>query len=200
MSRRSTRAITAAEQLPGTAPSPAASEDPMPDRQSGLCTVIAPSSGTSTAPVTTTTGAAPPSRSSATPRSTSRVPATSTSAFGPPSRVPSPAASRTPAICGSTTPNATSCGPTYHGFLPREWGQNGRDHGAESWEVRWKGSRDPVGAWTYGSAVVDAAGGVGEGLAGAAPAELDELSRDRHRRLLGGPGAQVQADRGPQPR
>ena len=71
----------------------------MPDRQSGLCTVITPSSGTSTAPVTTTTGAVPPSRSSATPRSTSRVPATSTSAFGPPSRLPSPAASSTPAIC-----------------------------------------------------------------------------------------------------
>ena len=80
----------------------------MPDRQSGLCTVITPSSGTSTAPVTTTTGAVPPSRSSATPRSTSRLPATSTSAFGPPSRLPSPAASSTPAIWFLTPPNATS--------------------------------------------------------------------------------------------
>ena len=100
----STRATTAAAQLSGSAPSPAAREEPMPDRQSGLCTVITPSSGTSTAPVTTTTGAVPPSRSSATPRSTSRVPATSTSAFGPPSRVPSPAASRTPATCRATSP------------------------------------------------------------------------------------------------
>ena len=43
--------------------------------------------------------------------------------------------------------------------------------------------------------VVDAACGLGEGLAGAAPAELDELGRDGDRGLLRGPGAEVQADR-----
>src|SRR6185437_16812426 len=48
--------------------------------------------------------------------------------------------------------------------------------------------------------VVDAAGGVGEGLAGAAPAELDELGRDGHRGLLGGSCPQVKPDRGAQPR
>src|SRR5262249_30216856 len=108
MSGWSTRATTAAAHASGSAPSPAASEEPMPDRQSGLWTVITPSSGTSTAPVTTTTGAVPPSRSSATPRSTSRLPPTSTSAFGPPSRLPSPAASSTPAILCLTPPYATS--------------------------------------------------------------------------------------------
>jgi hypothetical protein len=47
--------------------------------------------------------------------------------------------------------------------------------------------------------VVDAAGGLGERPAGTAPAELDELGRDRHRGLLWGAGAEAEADRRPQP-
>ena len=39
----------------------------MPVSQSGLCTVTTPGISTGTAPVTTITGSAPPSRSSATP-------------------------------------------------------------------------------------------------------------------------------------
>ena len=46
---------------------------------------------------------------------------------------------------------------------------------------------------------VDAAVGAGEGLAGAAPAKLDELGRDRDRGLLRGPRAQVKPDRRAQP-
>jgi hypothetical protein len=46
---------------------------------------------------------------------------------------------------------------------------------------------------------VDAAVSAGQGLARAAPAELDQFSRDRNRGLFRGPGTQVQADRGPQP-
>ena len=42
---------------------------------------------------------------------------------------------------------------------------------------------------------MDASVGAGEGLAGATPAELDQLGRDRDGRLLGGPRAQVKADR-----
>jgi len=46
-----------------------------------------------------------------------------------------------------------------------------------------------------GELVVDPALGVGQGLAGAAPAELDQLSCDGYGRLLGRPGPEVQADR-----
>jgi putative molybdopterin biosynthesis protein len=46
---------------------------------------------------------------------------------------------------------------------------------------------------------VDAALGVGEGVAGAAPAELDQLGRDRDRGLLRRAGSQVEADRGAEP-
>src|SRR5215831_19062059 len=48
------------------------------------------------------------------------------------------------------------------------------------------GSRSGRKRPTHGSVVVDAAGGVGEGVAGTAPAQLDELRRDGHRRLLRG--------------
>jgi len=51
------------------------------------------------------------------------------------------------------------------------------------------------GSLAQGGLAVDPALGVGQGLAGAAPAELDQLGRDGHRRLLGRPGPQVQADR-----
>ena len=87
--------------------------------------------------------------------------------------------------------------------------------GWQPWVARWPGhdrpghraGRDrPSGldarsaARSDGSAglVVDAAVGLGQGAAGAAPAELDQLGGDRDRRLLRGPGAQVEADRGPQ--
>ena len=82
----------------------AASEDPMPERQSGLCTARAPSISTGAAPVTTSTGSAPPARSTATPRSASVCPPSSTSALGRPSREPSPAASKIPATVATTPP------------------------------------------------------------------------------------------------
>src|SRR5450755_2201404 len=70
----------------------------MPLAQSGLTTLITPGGKvTGAAPVTTTSGAAPPDCSSQIPRSTSRTPSTSTSALGRPSRDPAPAASSTPA-------------------------------------------------------------------------------------------------------
>ena len=55
--------------------------------------------------------------------------------------------------------------------------------------------RTRTGSLADGQRMVDAALGVGQGLAGAAPAEPDQLGRDRHRGLLRGAGAQVQADR-----
>src|SRR5215472_8774315 len=69
----------------------------MPVRQSGFGTTMTPGTVTGAAPVTTSTGAVPPSRSRPAPRSTSRRPPSSTSALGLPSRFPSPAASSTPA-------------------------------------------------------------------------------------------------------
>src|SRR6185437_8276115 len=97
----STRATTAAAQSSGTERRPAASDEPIPVAQSGLKTVITPGSVTGAAPVTTTTGSAPPARSSPAPRSTRRTPATSTRALGVPSRDPAPAASSTPATRGA---------------------------------------------------------------------------------------------------
>jgi hypothetical protein len=46
---------------------------------------------------------------------------------------------------------------------------------------------------------VDAAIGAGQGLAGAAPVELDELGGNRDRGLLRGAGAEVEADRRAEP-
>src|SRR3569833_3053607 len=46
---------------------------------------------------------------------------------------------------------------------------------------------------------VDAARGVGQSLAGATPAELDELGGDRDRRLLRRAGTEVEADRRTEP-
>src|SRR3984957_21339496 len=90
--------MTAAALPSGTAPRPAASEDPMPLAQSGLNALITLGGRlTGAAPVTTTRGDAPPDCSSQIPRSTSRTPSSSTSAFGRPSPDPEPAASRTPA-------------------------------------------------------------------------------------------------------
>ena len=51
------------------------------------------------------------------------------------------------------------------------------------------------GLLAEGELAVDPALGVGQGLAGAAPAELDQFGRDGHRRLLRRPGPEVQADR-----
>src|SRR5271166_4595939 len=47
--------------------------------------------------------------------------------------------------------------------------------------------------------VVDAPFGGGQRVAGAAPAELDQLGGDRYRGLLRRPGPEVQPDRRPQP-
>jgi hypothetical protein len=47
--------------------------------------------------------------------------------------------------------------------------------------------------------VVDAAFGGGQRVAGAAPAELDQLGGDRHRGLLRRPGPEIQSDRRAQP-
>src|SRR5450631_2069900 len=70
----------------------------MPLAQSVLNTLSTPGGRlTGAAPVTTTSGDAPPDWSSQMPRSTSRTPSTSTSAFGWPSRDPDPAANSTPA-------------------------------------------------------------------------------------------------------
>lgn len=54
------------------------------------------------------------------------------------------------------------------------------------------------GSLAEGELVVDPALGVGQGLAGATPAELDQLGRDGHRGLLGRPGPEVQPDRRPE--
>src|SRR5580698_1413793 len=143
----------------------------MPLRQLGLCTASTPGRSTATAPVTTTMGAAPPSRSSATPRWASRSPPISTSAFGCPSLLPPPAASRIPA----TPAGVSLCTPARLTLL------------------------SPSGWSTRRGAVVDAAGGGGERAAGAAPAQLDELGGDRDRGFLGRPCAQVEADRRAEP-
>jgi hypothetical protein len=47
--------------------------------------------------------------------------------------------------------------------------------------------------------VVDAADGLREGATGAAPPKLDQLGGNGDRRLLGGPGAEVEANGRPQP-
>src|SRR3984885_10526420 len=105
--------MTAAALPSGTAPRPAASEDPLPLAQSGLNSLITLGGRrTGAAPVTTTSGVAPPDCSSQIPRSTSRTPSTSTSALGRPSRDPAPAASSTPATgpSGDGPPGARSAG------------------------------------------------------------------------------------------
>src|SRR6516165_9898836 len=177
----STRAITAAAQSAGSARSPAASEEPIPVRQSGFGTTVTPGTVTGTAPVTTSTGAVPPSRSRPAPRSTSRRPPSSTSALGVPSRFPSPAASSTPAtvLARGGDPPEPPAGSRPRSFVTGPW------------------PRRPL--TLRSGSTVDPAGGVGERAAGPAPAKLDQLGGHRDRRLLRGPGAEVQPDRGPEP-
>jgi hypothetical protein len=72
----------------------------------------------------------------------------------------------------------------------------------EAVDARYAGidDEDRSGGLRGGALVVDAAEGLRESAAGAAPAELDQLGGDGHRRLLGGSGAEVEADGRAQPR
>src|SRR5215469_197776 len=105
MSGWSTRATTTAARSAGSVWRPSRSDEPIPVRQAGLCAVITPGRLIGAAPVTITIGSAPPSRSSATPRSARVWLPSSISAFGCPSRLPSPAARSSPA-----TRSCSGCG------------------------------------------------------------------------------------------
>src|SRR5580704_16128939 len=139
-----------------------------------------PGRSTGAAPVTTMTGSVPPARSSATPRLASVWPPSSTSAFGCPSRLPSPAASKTPAMVAGIR----SAGPRAGLELVQRLPVRG----------------ELVGLVLAGHpVVVDPAGGLGQWPARAAPAQLDQLGRDGDRGFLRRPGAEVEADRRAQP-
>src|SRR2546430_17160167 len=115
------------------------------------------------------TGSAPPALSMATPRSARVRPSSSTSAFGRPNLDPCPAASNPPATALRTIPKRM------------------RAAAVAARRCRPQG--------LAGELVVDPALGGGQRVAGAAPAELNQLGGYRYRGLLRRPGPEIKPDR-----